>query len=114
MRLVSKQIKDQRGKMARKKSPDEETAVADGNEKVKFKLRPRKDVSGNGDATDDAVEPVAAPAASAPARPLSNVLNPNGRKMEISEFKNKNMNELVEMALSGWVLRIRQTSKNQH
>lgn len=100
--------------MARKKSADEEAAesTTEGTEKVKLKLRGKKEGgsesavaedSGNvREASDRPLEHVQmrAPAPNGGARESGSREGGTGRKMEISEFKNKSMNELVEMALS--------------
>ena len=95
--------------MARKKTPDEEetmeateateTAV-ETTDKVKVKLKTRKEEE-NGNFKEvtpgEAAAPTPAPQKAAYNPPP---MNGTGKKMEISEFKNKSMNELVEMALS--------------
>jgi len=103
--------------MARKKSPEEDSAetTTETTEKVKLKLRNKKEEESTAPAADgNQADPamVAAAAAAAATRPTPPAQSqqapanngqgrPEGsRKMEISEFKNKNMNELVEMALS--------------
>ena len=91
--------------MARKKSPEDEAeSTTESSEKVKLRLRTKKDDEPAATATAVApAEPVSAPAENQEPqrRPAPGPVPMNGgKKMEISEFKNKSMNELVEMALS--------------
>ncbi|HNA78700.1 MAG TPA: Rho termination factor N-terminal domain-containing protein, partial [Turneriella sp.] len=92
--------------MARKKGADEEAAetTTEAPERGKIRLRGKKEGGEAPLAVEESpsaapqreAAPVSAPAANNPPRENGQ----NGKKMEISEFKNKSMNELVEMALS--------------